>query len=234
MLTLLTLWLLAAARATPAPAPATGAQLTELGLAEELQQELRTILRKSKQVFGGDEEEEGGEYSEELARQRQLGLEQCEVTGFETNTREECEEVSETECRPITLTKYRTEIVNKCEVKTDKECDVTFTGKPSQRCEPRTVTKCSVDLEIVEEAVWEERCHVRVQHLCEEYVPVPVPVAVPVVPTLPPPPTRTRRRTRPRRSSSLRDLWPSLCSRCRCALGARRQLRTCSPGWRRS
>ena len=186
MLTLLTLWLLAAARATPAPAPATGAQLTELGLAEELQQELRTILRKSKQAFGG-EEEAGGEYSEELARQRQLGLEQCEVTGFETNTREECEEVSETECRPITLTKYRTEIVNKCEVKTDKECDVTFTGKPSQRCEPRTVTKCSVDLEIVEEAVWEEQCHVRVQHLCEEYVPVPVPVAVPVVPTLPPP-----------------------------------------------
>ena len=99
MLTLLTLWLLAAPRATPAPA--TGAQLTELGLAEELQQELRTILRKSKQAFGGDEdEEEGGEYSEELSRQRQLGLEQCEVTGFETNTREECEEVSETECRP--------------------------------------------------------------------------------------------------------------------------------------
>ena len=72
-------------------------------------------------------------------------------------------------------------------MKTDKECDVTFTGKPSQRCEPRTVTKCSVDLEIVEEAVWEEQCRVRVQHLCEEYVPVPVPVAVPVVPTLPPP-----------------------------------------------
>ena len=103
MLTLLTLWLLAAARATPAPA--TGAQLAELGLAEDLQQELRSILRKSKQAFGG-EEAAGGEYSEELARQRQLGLEQCEVTGFETNTREECEEVSETECRPQLATKF--------------------------------------------------------------------------------------------------------------------------------
>ena len=106
----------------------------------------------------------------------------CEVTGFETRTREECEEVSKVECKPITLTKYRTEIVNRCTVKIDDQiCNVTYTGVPKQKCLPKTVTKCDLDFDVVQEDVYEEECHVNVQHLCEEYVPVPVHVPVAVV-----------------------------------------------------
>lgn len=164
-------------RASPAPAP--GSALDELGLSEEIKEELRNIIRKSKQITTDEDAEEFSDY--ETARQTLGGLEQCETTGFETRTREECEEVSETECKPITITKNRTEIVNKCEVKTDSQkCNVTYNGVPRQKCLPKTVTKCDIDYEIVEERVYEEQCHVHVQHLCEEYISVPV--HVPVVP----------------------------------------------------
>ena len=179
MLILLALVLIPAiniSRASPTPAP--GSALDELELSEEIKEELRNILQLSKQI-SVDQDAEDFDY--ETARQTLGGLEQCETTGFETRTREECEEVSETECKPITLTKYRTEIVNKCEVKTDKKCDVTFNGVPRQKCVPKSVTKCDIDFEIVEESVFEEQCHVHVQHLCEEYVPVPVHVPAPIV-----------------------------------------------------
>ena len=160
--------------------PAPGSALDELGLSEEIKEELRNIIRKSKQISLDEDAEEFSDY--ETARQTLGGLEQCETTGFETRTREECEEVSETECKPITVTKYRTEIVNKCEVKTDsKKCNVTYSGVPRQKCLPKTVTKCDIDFEIVEESVYEEQCHVHVQHLCEEYISVPVHVPVPIV-----------------------------------------------------
>ena len=64
-------------------------------------------------------------------------LEKCEVTGFETRTREECEEAFEVECRPIKVKKIRTEIVEKCETLLDKKCDVSFTGVPKQQCSPK-------------------------------------------------------------------------------------------------
>ena len=140
---------------------------------------MRNIIRKSKQITTDEDAAEFSDY--ETARQTLGGLEQCETTGFETRTREECEEVSETECKPITITKNRTEIINKCEVKTDSQkCNVTYNGVPRQKCLPKTVTKCDIDYEIVEERVYEEQCHVHVQHLCEEYISVPV--HVPVVP----------------------------------------------------
>ena len=160
--------------------PAPGSALDELGLSEEIKEELRNIIRKSKQISLDEEAEEFSDY--ETARQTLGGLEQCETTGFETRTREECEEVSETECKPITVTKFRTEIVQKCETKTDsRKCNVTYSGVPRQKCLPKTVTKCDIDFEIVEESVYEEQCHVHVQHLCEEYISVPVHVPVPIV-----------------------------------------------------
>merc|ERR1712018_1004052 len=93
--------------------------------------------------------------------------------------REECEEVSETQCTPITLTKYRTEIVNKCVTKIDdKSCKVTFSDIPRQECVPKKTKRCTIEYDIVPETLYKEECHVSVQHVCEEFVPVPVPVHV--------------------------------------------------------
>ena len=64
--------------------------------------------------------------------------EKCEVTGFETRTREECEEVTEIDCKPITVKKVRTEIREQCETKLNRTCDVIFSPKPKQKCSPTT------------------------------------------------------------------------------------------------
>ena len=61
-------------------------------------------------------------------------LDTCEVTGFETRTREECEDVSEIECRPIQVKKIRTEIRQQCDVKLNKTCDVVFNPAPKDQC----------------------------------------------------------------------------------------------------
>ena len=146
----------------------------------EIRKEIIGLLEDSdSEIFDVSQNEE----SEDLQRQTFFsGQETCETTGFENITREECEEVSEIECKPIVVTKYRTEIVPKCEIKTDdKSCNVTVTTVPKQECVPKQVTKCDIDYSIVEEEIYEEECHIHVQHLCEEYVPVPVhvPVAIP-------------------------------------------------------
>ena len=128
-----------------------------------------------------------------------LHLHQEESLSLAASNREECEEVSETQCKPITLTKYRTEIVNKCETKIDdKTCKVTFSGIPRQECVPKKSKRCSIEYDIVPETLYKEECHVTVQHVCEEFVPVPVPVHVgypvppaphgPPVPPVPPGP----------------------------------------------
>ena len=64
--------------------------------------------------------------------------EKCEVTGFETRTREECEEVTEIDCKPITVKKIRTEIRPKCETMLNKTCDVIYNSEPKQQCKPTT------------------------------------------------------------------------------------------------
>ena len=61
-------------------------------------------------------------------------LDTCEVTGFETRVREECEDVSEIECRPIQVKKVRTEIRQQCDVKLNKTCDVVFNPAPKDLC----------------------------------------------------------------------------------------------------
>ena len=60
------------------------------------------------------------------------------MTGFETKTREECEEVSEVDCKPIQVKKIRTEIREKCEVMLNKTCDVVFNKAPQPKCQPIT------------------------------------------------------------------------------------------------
>ena len=123
----------------------------ELSEAEESLEELdRQFSREGRHKFDG-EFSEADESLEELDRQFSKGfgfssivpsfspLEKCETTGFETRTREECEEVTETECRPIMVKKIRTEIVEKCETLLDrKTCNVTYRGVPTQQCSPKT------------------------------------------------------------------------------------------------
>lgn len=65
-------------------------------------------------------------------------LDTCEVTGFESRVREECEEVSEVECTPIEVKKIKTEIRDKCEVKLNKTCEVQFSPAPTEKCHPTT------------------------------------------------------------------------------------------------
>ena len=75
--------------------------------------------------------------------------------------------------------RYRTEIVNKCQTKIDDQsCKVTFSGIPRQECVPKQSKRCSIEYDIVPETLYKEECHVSVQHVCEEFVPVPVPVHV--------------------------------------------------------
>ena len=63
-------------------------------------------------------------------------LDTCEVTGFETRTREECEEATELDCKPIQVKKIKTEIRQKCEVMLNKTCDVVFNPAPKPECRP--------------------------------------------------------------------------------------------------
>ena len=66
------------------------------------------------------------------------GQKKCELTGFQTRTREECEEVTEINCKPITVKKIRTEIRHKCETMMNKTCQVIYNSEPKQQCKPKT------------------------------------------------------------------------------------------------
>ena len=64
-----------------------------------------------------DKVEEKIEEKERIGRQfpgfaNPLG--ECEVVGYETKVREECEEVSNIECKKINVTMYRPEIRERC------------------------------------------------------------------------------------------------------------------------
>ena len=94
-------------------------------------------------------------------RGRQLGAESlagfqqeevCEQTGFEIRKREECNEVVETECRPIEVAKIRTEIVNKCKTKSEESCNITMREVPRQECTP-TQDKRQVAIGVKEKQV---------------------------------------------------------------------------------
>ena len=65
----------------------------------------------------------------------------CEVVGFETNYREECEEVSTVECKRINVTVYRPEIRERCRTSFDQSCNVTYKDVPTDKCSPRLRNK---------------------------------------------------------------------------------------------
>ena len=135
---------------------------------------------------GVDENDRGPKQGPGFARPPQIGdktsnnLEECETTGFETRTREECEEAVEIECNPVTVTRYRTKIVNRCKTLVDKSCNVTYTDVPKEECTPTQEQKCHTDYKLVEETLYEEECHTRVQNVCEEHIKIPVEIPYPV------------------------------------------------------
>ena len=135
---------------------------------------------------GEDDNDRGPKQSPGFQRPPQIGdkvsnnLEECETTGFETRTREECEEAVEIECNPVTVTRYRTKIVNRCKTLVDKSCNVTYTDVPKEECTPTQEQKCHTDYKLVEETLYEEECHTRVQNVCEEHIKIPVEIPYPV------------------------------------------------------
>ena len=64
-------------------------------------------------------------------------LGECEVVGFETNVREECDEVSNIECKRVNVTRYRPEIRERCKTSFDQSCNVTYKDVPTDKCTPR-------------------------------------------------------------------------------------------------
>ena len=60
----------------------------------------------------------------------------CEITGYETNIREECTEVSNVECKKINVTMYRPEITQRCKTSFDQTCNVTYKDVPTDKCSP--------------------------------------------------------------------------------------------------
>ena len=80
-----------------------------------------------------------------------LPEETCERTGTESRKREECQvtedrrrtedrehlqEVSETECNDVEVTKLRMEIKKECKTKHDQTCNVTMKEVPTEECRP--------------------------------------------------------------------------------------------------
>ena len=79
---------------------------------------------------------------EELRKGRQFGgVPQCETTGFETTIREECEEVSNIECKKVNVTMVRNEIGNRCKTMFDQKCNVTYKDVPTSKCSPYQRTR---------------------------------------------------------------------------------------------
>ena len=61
---------------------------------------------------------------------------ECELQGYETNIREECEEVSNIECKKVNVTMYRPEIRQRCKTSFDQICNVTYKDVPTDKCSP--------------------------------------------------------------------------------------------------
>ena len=130
------------------------------------------------------------DYSDGEAREgKQVNenLEECETQGFETRTREECNEVSEIECNPIQVTKYKTEIVQRCKTVTDQICEVLNTYVPKEKCGPSEEERCYTAYKIVEEEIFKDECHTEEQNHCEKKnaVPVEAPASPPLIPSRP-------------------------------------------------
>ena len=68
-------------------------------------------------------------------------LGECETTGFETRMREDCEEISEIQCKTVNVTQYRTELRPRCKTLFDQTCNVTYAENPANKCSQLEKTK---------------------------------------------------------------------------------------------
>ena len=99
-------------------------------LLEEAEGDVSNQRREGKQTDGGRRERKGRQGFEGV-------LGQCETTGFEVRTREECNEVNEIKCEKVNVTKFRNTIVEKCQTLFDQKCNVTYNDVPSPKCFPK-------------------------------------------------------------------------------------------------
>ena len=107
-------------------------------LSEEVEREARQNGEFEQFDDLDPEEEERASLNRQLARQDfEDVLGTCTTTGYEVNTREECEEINEIKCEPINITKFNTEIVTRCKTQVDQSCNVTYIDVPSQECQPK-------------------------------------------------------------------------------------------------
>ena len=65
----------------------------------------------------------------------------CILVGFEFLNKTECNEVFEIECAPANVTKFRTELVDKCETVIDQTCNLRMTEVPERKCQERLKQK---------------------------------------------------------------------------------------------
>ena len=109
----------------------------------ELISELRTLLKGGNLRSGRQLEETEEMVSERLERQRLGGFEECTLVGFEFKRGEECEEVKEIDCYPVNVTKFTTELRDKCETIVDRHCELVTVQIPEQICKPIYKTRYS-------------------------------------------------------------------------------------------
>ena len=138
-------------------------------------------------------------------------LEECLTNGFETNVREDCVEAVEVECGPVNVTRYRTEIVNRCKTLVDKTCNVTRIDVPHEVCLPTQQQICQTEFKLVEKKQYKEECHTKVQNICEEHIAVPIEVPYDV-PVPYPIPTPKYHYSKPTPSSYIHHLIPDAAS----------------------
>ena len=97
--------------------------------------QLRSLL-STKDRSGRQFEETDDMLSDRLERQRLGGFEECTLVGFEFKRGEECDEVKEIDCYPVNVTKYTTDLRDKCETVVDRHCELVTVEVPQQICKP--------------------------------------------------------------------------------------------------
>ena len=144
-------WLLLVYLATPAlggrrfirtrpPRVRKGDQLSNKEILKELSRLLDDKV-DADDMIKDDEKETEGERTGKQFPGFANPLGECEVTGYETNIREECEEVSNIECKKVNVTMYRPEIKKRCKTSFDQTCNVTYKDVPSHKCSPTKKNK---------------------------------------------------------------------------------------------
>ena len=125
------------------PPPRHGDQLSKKEIVKALS-ELLAGTDDTRDIFKEDEKKRSGRQFKENEKKRTARqfpgfanpLGECEVVGYETKVREECEEVSNIECKKINVTMYRPEIRQRCKTSFDQTCNVTYKDVPTDKCSP--------------------------------------------------------------------------------------------------